>query len=316
MPRNWIEITATGPRKKKDEAAHLLICAGSPGILEDEKSDEINSLVLFSRWEDETREEESKGGLAAFKAYLPADKRDKLGGIEKALGKLGWNLGAGEFKDQDWSSKWKAGLKPIRVTSRGVSIVVKPTWKKASKRPGDIIIEIDPGMAFGTGGHATTKMCLKAILDVIKGGKVVLSRSSILDVGTGTGVLAIAARKLKVRKALGIDIDKVALTVARKNARHNRAEVRISGAAVENVKGRFSIVAANILAGELIRLSPAIRERVSPGGYLVLSGILCEEAESVKEAYSKKGLRFVKAYSTREWSALLFQGPPERPSGR
>ena len=301
-----------GPAGSKDAATAALISAGSPGVLEENDKDAAGTLVSYSLWEDETAEEEDSREIVSLRAYLPLGEEGKLKAIRAQLGRIGWRLKTSALKETDWSQKWKKGLRPIRVTYKGASIVIKPTWKKSAKRPGEKIIEIDPGMAFGTGGHATTKMCLKAILRLVKDKLLPPAHDNdILDVGTGTGVLAIAAMKLGFRKAVGIDIDSVAVDVAKKNARDNRAKVTLSARPVETIKGRFSLVAANILAGELIRLSPPIKDRVRPGGWLILSGILSKESGTVIEAYAKTGLRFKREYKTGEWVALLFQLPPK-----
>ncbi|HCY11938.1 MAG: ribosomal protein L11 methyltransferase [Deltaproteobacteria bacterium GWC2_55_46] len=308
----WIEIRATGPADAKDAASAALISAGSPGVLEETKAEASGRLVSFSRWEDETAEEADDSTVAALKAYLPEGAEKKLKDVSERLGRIDWSVATSFLKETDWSEKWKKGLRPVRVSRKGLTIVVKPTWNKSRRKPGEKIIGIDPGMAFGTGGHATTRMCLAAILWLSQDKKLPAA-PHILDVGTGTGVLAIAAKKLGFKKAIGTDIDKVALKVARKNARLNRAQVTISGTPIESVKGRFAVVAANILAKELIKLSSPISGRVSPGGWLILSGILSHEKEKVAEAYSKEGMRLVKAYSSKEWTALVFLSPKDRP---
>lgn len=310
---DWIEITATGPREKSEEASALFIGAGSPGVLEvDNGSPAVGRLVSHSEWGNPggRSDEDEPAPLSptvTFKAYLPANEPEKIEPVKKDLKRLGWSLTCGSFKDRDWSVKWRAGLKPVRITSGGSSVIIKPSWCETVIKPGDIIIEIDPGMAFGTGSHATTRMCLKAIKALLESKKGL--RTSLLDVGTGTGVLAIAAKRLKVKKAVGTDIDPVALKVARKNIRINRTIVTLSSKPVEKVRGLFSIVVANILAGELIRLSPALFERVMPGGALVLSGVLREEAERVKDAFTSTGLRHSRTYLSGEWAALVFTRP-------
>lgn len=307
MSDNWIEIRAEGPRGRKEEASFFLIRAGSPGVLEEHKGTRVGKLISHSTWDEETLEEDDTSPTAVYKAYLPPDKPEKIEEIRVALNGIGWSLTSSIFKDKDWSKKWMTGIKTVKVSYKGTSVIVKPTWKKAAKVKGDIVIDIDPGMAFGTGGHATTKMCLKAILTLLLSKKGI--KDSLLDVGTGTGVLAIAARKLKVKKAVGIDIDPVALKVAKKNAKMNRSDITISKKPVEEVKGLYSIVAANILAGELKRLSAPIIKRVRPGGFLILSGILKTEEESVRSAYLASGLKSVRTYSIGEWVALVFSKP-------
>lgn len=305
MTKNWIEIHAEGLREKKDEAAFFFIQAGSPGVLEEDNGGAVGRLVSHSAWEFETLEAEaSSSPLASFKAYLAPDEPQKIARLRQELNRLGWGFSTSVFKDKDWSTKWRSGIKPMRISGNGPTVIIKPTWRTVVRRQGEIVIEIDPGMAFGTGSHSTTKMCLKAIKAIIHSKKA--SLASLLDVGTGTGILAIAAKRLGVRKVVGIDIDPVAMKVARKNASLNRTILTLSKKPVENIKGAFPIVVANILTGDLIRLSEPICSKVAPGGCLILSGILKEEAASVSDAYVGTGLKPLKTYSSKEWSALVF----------
>lgn len=304
----WIEIRATGPSGSKDLASTILIASGSPGVQEEAVDTSAGRLVSHSLWEEETAEDEDTSPVRALKAYLPAGDEKPLGPLRTDLAKIGWTLEAGFLKDTDWSEKWKKGLKPIKVSFRGLTIVVKPTWRALKAARGVVRIDIDPGMAFGTGGHATTRMCLKSILRLSKGGQLPKG-PSILDVGTGTGVLAIAAMKLGFRKAVGTDIDKVALKVARKNAALNRTKLALTAKDLSGVPGKYDLVAANILAGELTRLSTSLRDRMAPGGYLVLSGILDTEKTSIEAAFTAIGLEKAFALSEKEWVALVFRKP-------
>lgn len=310
MLTGWIEIKARGKSAARDEAASLLIKAGSPGVLEEERPAlVVNTLLSHSTWEADAFPEETRPAAktATLTAYLRA--QDGLKNIEKELKKIGWSFTASPYKDKDWSIKWKAGIKPVRVGFKNGDLIVKPPWRKAGKRPGDVVVNIDPGMAFGTGSHQTTRMCLKAIAALLTSGKFLPRSSRLLDVGTGSGVLAIAAKKLRVKKAAGIDIDPVALKAARKNARLNKADIIISAKPVEDIKGLFSIIAANILAGDLKRLSKALKDKTAPGGALILSGILREEADSVSDVFTGIGLKPYKRYNQGEWAALVFVRP-------
>ncbi|HAO92957.1 MAG: hypothetical protein A2X93_04350 [Deltaproteobacteria bacterium GWC2_56_8] len=299
----WIEIIALGPRAREDEAIGALIAAGSPGVEEVETGPLPETLLSYTTWTitDEIGGEQSQ--VLKLKAFIPEHERGRLALLDSVLKTIGWSFETAIYRDQDWSVKWRASIKPVRVSYKGSSLVVRPTWKEVPKRPGDITVKIDPGMAFGTGSHATTRMCLAAFLYLAGNNKI----SSFLDVGTGSGVLAISAKKLKVKKAVALDIDPIALKIARKNALLNRAAVTISKRPVEGVRGAFSVVTANILAGELKRLSLPIAARVEAGGYLILSGILSGEAASVQEAYLPLGFKPSKRYSIGEWAALVLK---------
>lgn len=309
MEKNWIEIIAKGPRGKKDEAGFLLIQAGSPGIVEEVKELKVPVLVSHSTWDRETFEVPDDSPTSSYKAYIPAAETEKLPSLKEGLERLGWSFSYSDYKYEDWSTKWQAKTRIVKVTYGGSSIILKPTWMDIKKKPGDIVIEIDPGMAFGTGGHDTTKMCLKAIALLLKGKKAKGVTSSLLDVGTGTGILAIAAKKLKTKEAIGVDIDPIAVKVARKNAKLNKAELELSTKPVQKIKGVFPVVVANILAGELIKLAPTLTGKVRPDGFLILSGILKEEKERVKAEYLKLGLKGYKEYSSGEWAALVLRKP-------
>lgn len=305
-----MEIRATGPYEGREEAALLLIRAGSPGVVEeaDPIDTEVGRLVPFSRWEDETAEDACARGSISYRAYIDGPSASGIEGLEAGLRGIGWEISLkSPYRDKDWTRLWMAGIRPVRVFSGSTSVVVRPTWERAKARRGDTVVEIDPGMAFGTGSHATTKMCLRAILNILKGWRGPRRPATLLDIGTGTGVLAIAAKKLGIERAVGTDIDPVALRVARKNARINGVSLTLTGGPVAAVRGRFDIVAANILAGALIGLSVDIRDRVRPGGFLILSGILMEEADKVRGAYVLQGLKPRRSYLSGEWAALVFR---------
>lgn len=311
-PKEWIEIKAMGPGASKAAVIEALINAGSPGVQEDSAYFPPDLILSHSSWaapDDEAAEAADirNNAPVCLTAYLDPDSRG-LAKLKKDLKKTGWSFSTSSYKDKDWSVKWKANLKTVRVAGHGRAVVVKPGWRTVKKRAGDIIVEIDPGMAFGTGGHETTRMCLKAMLWILKGRGVKPAANSFLDVGTGSGVLAIAAKKLGVKKAVGIDIDAVALGVARRNARINRTGIIVSNKQLEAVKGSFSIVTANIISRELKRLAPALVRKVAPGGFLILSGILGHEKAGIIEEFSAPlhGLEFVKGYSCGEWATTVF----------
>ncbi len=309
MIKEWIEIKAAGPRSGKDAATLALIEAGSPGVEEiEDRPSAVGTLVSYSLWEGELPAfTESASPDAVLKAYLPQKDAGLVRQLDERLRDLGWTLATSDYKDRDWSHSWRASIKTVKVTCKGVSVIVKPTWKTVTKKKGDILIEIDPGMAFGTGGHATTRMCLKAVTTLLLGSDRKRLLSGMLDVGTGTGLLAIAAKKLGVKKAVGTEIDPVAAMVARKNARMNKAVVLMTLKPLEKIRGSFPLVAANILAGDLMRMSTDLSAKVADNGFLILSGILVHERETVKNAFKAHGFKEFKDYTSGEWAATIIK---------
>jgi ribosomal protein L11 methyltransferase len=167
-------------------------------------------------------------------------------------------------------------------------------------------VVLDPGMAFGTGTHPTTALCLAALDAFLRE----RPGASVFDVGTGSGLLAIAAAKLGAGRVVGSDDDPVALRVARENAERNGVEIELSQAGVGQVRGPFDLVVANILANTLVALAPQVAAQVAPGGTLFLSGILAQQQGEVRAAYRARGLRPAQGRREGEWSLLALRRPP------
>jgi ribosomal protein L11 methyltransferase len=252
---------------------------------------------------------EADGGLVAY-APEPADVhafvRDLAGRLitelpESAVPRLDWEW----QENQDWARKWKEGLAPRQVTER---IVVKPTWSEWEARPGQVVIDIDPQMAFGTGEHATTRGCLRLLDDVLRPG------DRVLDVGSGSAILAIAAARLGAREVMAVEYDPDANLNARENLEGNGVEDRVqvvermADPALLDELGRFDVVLANILSGVIRPLLPAFRAALGGAGEgrLIVSGILRTEAPGVVHDAEAAGFRVAQADEEEEWwSALL-----------
>ena len=206
-----------------------------------------------------------------------------------------------EIPDEDWSEGWKKDLRPLDVGR----VRVRPSWIDAPAPAGAVEVVLDPGMAFGTGSHPTTSLCLAALSDLLaeKPG------ASVLDVGTGSGLLAIAARKLGAGRVAANDNDPVAVEVARENAARNGAAIELTVAPVDAVAGSFDLVVANILANVLVALAPALAAKLAPGGVLLLSGILGPQEEEVRRAHVDAGLVPLPDRERRdgEWSLLALR---------
>lgn len=198
-----------------------------------------------------------------------------------------------EVSEQDWVQLTQSQFDPIRISDR---LWVVPSWHEAPD-PGALVLRLDPGMAFGTGSHPTTRLCLEWIERHVEPG------DSVLDYGCGSGILAIAAAKLGASTLLGVDIDPQAVAAARYNAERNRVDVRFTDSSVK-IERRFDIVLANILANTLKALAPEICARVRPGGRLLLSGILETQIDDMVSSYTPNGVSLTKAGACEGWVCL------------
>lgn len=203
--------------------------------------------------------------------------------------------------EEDWAEAWKAFFPVLRVGRR---LVIRPTWRRHRRLPDDVVLALDPGMAFGTGLHPTTRLCLAALESVADDGRVEGAR--VLDVGCGSGILAIAALKLGAIAALGVDTDPIAIESTLANARRNRMARRLRARAGSLPSGEppFDMVLANLIAGVLTPLAGALRDELRPGGTLVASGIFIDREAEVRSAFETAGLVSAGRSAEGDWVAL------------
>lgn len=204
-----------------------------------------------------------------------------------------------ELENQDWSQKWKEHWKPQRIGER---LVIVPSWESFAAHDDDLVITMVPGMAFGTGTHATTRLCAEALERLVQPGQ------AMLDVGCGSGILALFAIKLGAAPVLGIDNDPDAIMVSRENAEANGLadKIQLAVSADVDVEGVFPLVVANILMKPLLALAPAIVATVQANGVLLLSGLLAEQLDEVSAAYCALGLQESERHLQDEWGLLQF----------
>jgi ribosomal protein L11 methyltransferase len=204
-------------------------------------------------------------------------------------------------EEQNWAEAWKQHYRPILVGQR---LLVLPAWLK-NPHPDRIPLVLDPGMAFGTGTHPTTRLSLEAIEQQLQPG------SQVLDLGTGSGILAIAAAKLGAKRVYGVDIDPVAIQSARENLVRNHVDhlVHLGQGSLQDCPPdvHFDLIVANILTPILLQLlEQGLADRVPRGGKLILAGILDQQAEGVKNAYQAQGLKTLQEMAWQDWRALIF----------
>ena len=209
---------------------------------------------------------------------------------------------------EDWSETWKSFFKPLII---GKNIVIKPTWESYEPKPGQVLIEMDPGRAFGTGKHPSTALCLE-ILELMlseSSRKKMDSVTSVLDVGTGSGILGIVAARLGAGRVLGLDLDHQALEVAEENLRRNGVEriMSVGSIPLHLLDETYDLVIANLTAPVITQMAASLCRCVSPEGWLVLSGILNEQMEEVVKFFQAHYFSVIESRSREEWVAILLR---------
>ncbi|MEZ4600687.1 MAG: 50S ribosomal protein L11 methyltransferase [Syntrophotaleaceae bacterium] len=206
-------------------------------------------------------------------------------------------------RHEDWAENWKQHFTTLRI---GPRLVVRPSWENFQADKGDAVVTLDPGMAFGTGTHGTTRLCLEALARRFEQPP---PPGSVLDVGTGSGILAIAAAALGARRVVACDIDQEACRTAADNSRANGVEeqIEITDLPLDQIAGTFQVVLANILAEENIRLAPRLVEKLAEDGLLILSGILLEKEALVKNTFRHYNLSGPEISHQDEWSCLAYR---------
>ncbi len=253
-----------------------------------------------------------------LRAYFRQDKRKKrilsaLGRYLKSLDTLfpenpRAQIATASLPEQNWGESWKRFFKPVQVTPQ---FLIKPPWFRVRLKKGQISIDITPGMAFGTGTHATTILCIQALEERLK-----KKGQSVLDVGTGSGILSIIAARLGAKDVLGIDIDGVAVENARENVEKNQVSdiVKIRKTSIGSLRRKFDVIVANIDLKSLRRVRRPLVGRLKNHGFLILSGILEQEKENIRLHYIEAGLlRWIKTTQEGEWVCLTFQRHPLSP---
>jgi ribosomal protein L11 methyltransferase len=307
MPMNWLEVSLTVNGELAEAVADVLARYAPNGVMTEQG-------VKFVDDEDEG----TAAGPIAVRAYLPVDDQleDRRQKIEEALYYLGriQPLPAPTFTpiaDQNWMEAWKQHYRPIPIGRR---LLILPAWLE-SPEPERVAIKIDPGMAFGTGTHPTTQLCL-GLMETVFENRESSSDFRVIDVGCGSGILSIAALKLGATAVLGVDIDPESIRNSRENAETNGIGNELVlglGSVGEILEGKFpwrsaKLVVANILAPVIIRLfDGGLAELLEPSGTIILSGILQEQGQGVIEAGQAKGLRLSESRQMGDWVALAME---------
>jgi len=252
---------------------------------------------------------------AIVQAFVPASRaltlmrriRERLKALREAgIATDGSRVAQRTIAHKDWERAWQRDFRMQRIAP---GLVVVPPWERYRTRPGEVAVIINPGLAFGTGQHPTTEMCLKTLKGFVRKGDIVA------DVGTGSGILAIAAVKMGARQAWAIDNDPVALAAARENARRNRVEPGIvirRGDLLRGVRRKFHMVVANLTAEQLIEMAPDVPHRLRPGAIFISSGIAGGKAAAVRRALLNAGLAPTTVERQGEWRTVICRMPESK----
>lgn len=307
----WIELIVHTTSEGTDRVSEILMDAGASGTMIEDRADIPDPDKPHGIWEviDPALLENMPEDVLVH-AWFEENPSipGLLDAIRLSLAQLSENscadygtlsLDIHSVNDQAWTDVWKKYFKPFHA---GEHIVIKPTWEPYTPDSDDLIIEIDPGMAFGSGTHETTGMCLSILEEVVHGGE------HIIDVGTGSGILAIGAAMLGAAHVTAVDIDPDAVKVAQENVTHNHVDHIVSvqqGNLLDSVSDICDICVANIISDVIIAFAEPLMQHIYPGGLFICSGIVLSRRDEVAYALTSAGYEILRTVTRGEWTAFL-----------
>lgn len=307
---SWAEISIQTTHEATEAVAELFHEVGATGVVI-EDPELVEEYRRSGVWDYCGIPEAEDNSVVTIKAYLTIDGEleDKIGrfearveelascGIDKGKGIITWQ----EIKEEDWENSWK---EYFHATKIGERIVIKPSWEDYTPQEGEVILELDPGMAFGTGTHHTTSMCLRLLEGMVREGQ------EIFDIGTGSGVLSIAAAKLGAKKILAVDYDALAVRIAKENIAVNHTEDVIAvrqGDLFKGIEGEADLVIANIIADIIIRLLPDAPAHLKQNGRMIASGIIQDRIDDVVGKVEEVGMIVEHIERSGDWAAMVLK---------
>ena len=299
---SWFELSTWADNEAIESVAELLAQFGY--------NDAVSIEQPFLQEQDGDNLTIDTSKPATIRTYVPAESFDPaiIEQIRAGLWHLGQMRSVGELtllerREEDWAEAWKEHYRPLRASDR---VVIRPPWFEYAAQPDDIVLVLDPGMAFGTGLHPTTRLSLYQIEEHVWPG------CSLFDVGTGSGILSLAAVRLGASPVHAVDIDPMSVRVARGNLDHNGATdlVTLDCGSADWAAGRtYDIVLANIIARVLISIAPDLRAATAPGGLLLLSGIVDPKEAETRDVFERLNFGLVARKQIEDWVSLTFRAP-------
>ena len=299
----WTQVKVTVPLRELDELVAVMSMINNNLMIEDYSDIDTNLKTCYGDLIDEKILNANKD-VASVSVFIPSDRSymDDLAYIRQRCGELGLHaevelVGVNE---EDWANSWKAYYKPIKI---GEKIVICPAWERYTPAEGEIVIRMDPGMAFGTGTHETTRLVIRLLEKYTKAGQL------MLDVGTGTGILAICASRLGADLCRAYDIDPTAVRVARENIKDSGLSNVTCDQSdllkqVSLEDGQYDLVCANIVADIIIRMTPDVGRYMKDDAVLLASGIIAERCDDVVACFEKNGFKVVEKLTDNDWCGL------------
>ncbi|WP_427041223.1 50S ribosomal protein L11 methyltransferase [Fusobacterium sp. SB021] len=292
--------------KAKKEIGDIFYDFGATGLKIEEPMTHKNSLDYYKNEKDFLMVDHAVSAYFPMNIYAERRKQAVVKRFEETFAEredIVYTIDFYDFEEEDYQNSWKKYFYTQKISER---FVVKPTWREYEPQEDELVIEIDPGRAFGTGTHPTTSLCIKLMEENIKEG------NTVIDVGTGSGILMVAAEKLGAGKIVGTDIDPMAVEVAEENLLLNKVDMEkakaYAGDLVTVVQDeKFDVVVANILADVLLILLKDISRVVKKDGLVIFSGIIEDKLEEMKRAVEEVGLEILEVKADKEWRAMLMR---------
>lgn len=303
----WLEISVKINNRFIDLVSEILTRFGANGVSINDSSNFDKDFEGIN-WDYIDESLISNDNSADISAYYPegSDEKDLLKQIEDALKEAGKYLKIEEYSlekkyvdEENWQEEWKKYYKPIRI---GESIIIKPSWESVQANEEDIIVELDPGMAFGTGTHESTQMCMEFLEKYIKNG------NKLLDIGCGSGILSILGAKLGCSKVFAIDIDDLAVKTSKENIKLNNVEkiVSVRKAVIDELPDeKYTIVTANIVADVIMDIAEKAGKFLDKGGLFITSGIIADRKDEVIQTILSNGFEITEISIMGEWVAIV-----------